>query len=183
MVIKPIVIGISLLVVFSIFLFFQPPPPKTPEEINVCGDGICGITEDCRNCVEDCGCPIGEYCDELGICRKEVCGDGICSSYENKTQTCCEDCGCPIDKICNKITQTCQERPIISYEEVKTIATNYLRERNITGTILRIFDTYYKNFTVKQVVINCKIEDIPFPCEIVLYINNAGEIIEELRTI
>ncbi len=156
--------------------------PKTIKEVNVCGDGICGVTEDCNNCVEDCGCESGEYCSDIGICRTDVCGDEICSSEENKSQNCCEDCGCPNDKVCNKVTQTCQEKAIISEETIKKIVSDYLDENNITGTITEIIDAYYKNETLKQVNINCRTKEIPYPCAIVLYINNEGEIVEAIRT-
>jgi len=157
--------------------------PKTVQEANVCGDGICGATEDCNNCMQDCGCKAGEYCSDTGICRKEMCGDEICSTEEEETQTCCEDCGCPSDKICNKIIQQCQEKATISEEDVRGIANDYMKENNISGTITRILDVYYKNETLKQVNIDCGIKDVPYPCAIILYINDNGEIVEGVRTI
>ena len=135
-----ITIGIIVFVIFISGCIKQTP--KSIKEVNVCGDGVCGVTEDCKVCPQDCNCKPGEYCDETGICRKEVCGDSICSPMENQTQSCCEDCGCPEGKICNKVTQTCQEKPIISDEDVKDITNNYLRMNNITGKIVSIIDTY-----------------------------------------
>lgn len=156
--------------------------PKSIKEANVCGDGICGATEDCNNCVEDCGCEPSKYCSDIGICRTGVCGDEICSPEENRTQNCCEDCGCQDNKICNKATQTCQEKPTISDEDVEKIAEDYMNRNNITGTITDIIETYYKNETLKQVSIDCSTKDIPYPCAVVLYIDNEGKIVEDMRT-
>jgi len=172
------------LIVFTIFISSCiKQSTKSIREVNVCGDGVCGVTEDCEVCPEDCGCNPGEYCDEIGVCRKDVCGDEICSPIENRTQSCCEDCGCPSDKICNKVTQTCQERPSISDEDVKIIVETYLRTNNINGRIVNIVDTYYKNETVKQVNIDCKTQELPYPCLITLFISNEGKILEELRIV
>jgi hypothetical protein len=156
--------------------------PKSIKEANVCGDGICGATEDCNNCAEDCGCKSGEYCSDIGVCRTDICGDNICSIEENTTQTCCEDCGCPLDKICNKVNQECQEKPTIPNENIRKIVNSYMSENNITGTIKDILDVYYRNETVKQVIIDCRAEGSKFPCQIILYINNNGEILEVMRT-
>lgn len=174
-----LVIGIVLVIFISGCI---KQTPKSIKEVNVCGDGVCGATEDCKVCPEDCGCKSGEYCDEVGICRKDVCGDEICSPNENQTQSCCEDCGCPDDKICNKVTQSCQERATISEENIRKIASDYLSENNINGTIREIIDAYYKNETLKQVNIDCRMKEISYPCAIVLYINNKGKIIEAIRT-
>ena len=176
---KVLLISILTLIIFISGCTQQT---KTIKEMNVCGDGICGATEDCNICVEDCSCPPGKYCDEIGICREETCGDEICSSEENITQICCEDCGCLADRICNKITQTCQERTTISEADVKNIANNYLIQNKINGTILSIEDVYYKEEIVKQINIDCRTEDVPYPCQIILYVNSAGEIVEEMRT-
>lgn len=175
-----ILIGILCFVIFISGCIQQTP--KTVKEANVCGDGVCGATEDCNNCVEDCGCELGEYCSDVGICRTDVCGDEICSPEENRTQSCCEDCGCPADKICNKITQTCQEKPTISDEDVRKVANDYMGENNINGTITGIIDAYYGNETLKQVNIDCGTEETPYPCAIILYVNNEGQIVEDIRT-
>lgn len=156
--------------------------PKSIKETNVCGDGICGATEDCNNCVEDCMCKSGEYCSDNGICRSDVCGDEICSFEENRTQTCCEDCGCLLNKICNKVTQICQDKATISEEKIRKIADDYMVDNEITGTITGIKDTYYKDEILKQINIDCRAEEIPYPCAIVLYIDGSGEIVEDMRT-
>lgn len=43
---------------------------------DVCGDGVCGDTEDADSCAQDCG---------------DTCGDGVCSDSET-AETCAEDC-------------------------------------------------------------------------------------------
>lgn len=177
---KLVIIGILSLVIIISGCVQQTP--KSIKETNVCGDGICGATEDCNNCPQDCGCKSGEYCSSTGVCRTDVCGDSICSSNENKTQSCCEDCGCLSNKLCNKMTQTCQDKLIISEDEVRKVASNYLIKNNVSGNITSIIDTYYKNETIKQVSINCKTEAMPYPCQIILYVNNAGDIVEEIKS-
>ena len=64
-----------------------------------CGDGLCNEAggEDCSNCIQDCGCGVGDVCDN-GTCVPEVCtpdcagkdcGDdgcgGICGTCSNGT--------------------------------------------------------------------------------------------------
>jgi hypothetical protein len=131
--------------------------------------------------MEDCGCKADEYCDEIGICRKiNVCGDGICSPEENRNQSCCEDCGCPPGKICNKYIQSCQDKATISEQEVMRIVDDYMTKNQIKGVVVEIADAYYKDKIVKRVYIDCKTRDMPFPCCVILYINDEGEILEEL---
>jgi len=155
---------------------------KTIKEANICGDGICGATEDCNNCAKDCECESNEYCDKLGICRKEICGDEICSSGEKELKNCCEDCGCTIDEVCNKVTHGCQSKPTIPETNVREIAENYLKENKIEGKIIKILDIYYRDKTVKQVDIDCKKEGEEYPCSITLFISNDGKIVDVLRT-
>lgn len=60
-----------------------PPQPKSqtaPYYDELCGDWICGVTEDCNSCPDDCG-----YCSDY-------CGDGICQSPESCSD-CSYDCG------------------------------------------------------------------------------------------
>lgn len=171
---------IFILIVAFIFaaIYFWRSVPR-----NICGDAICGVNEDCSTCVQDCACPAGQYCTNVGTCIKAVCGDEICSSEEESAQSCCEDCGCSEDKVCNKVTQQCQARPSIEDDETRNIALNYLKGLGISGNITRIIDTYYKAEIVKEVDIDCGEKDLPYPCQIILYINSKGEIIEEVKTI
>lgn len=54
-----------------------------------CGDSVCEGSENCGNCVTDCGCITGTRC-EAGGCIG-FCGNDICDSNENN-QGCPEDC-------------------------------------------------------------------------------------------
>lgn len=168
------------LIVMIIIVFVSGCTQQQAPVQNVCGDNICGINEDCNNCPDDCACASDEYCSDIGICKKYVCGDGICSGNENNT--CCIDCGCPENQICNKIINQCQIKANISNENVREIAIEYINSQQITGDVVEIIDTYYQNQSCKQVNIDCRTEEMPYPCIIILYINNSGEIIEEIRT-
>ncbi len=89
------------------------PPIKEPKV--VCGDGECDESENCANCVKDCGCKSGYECSEEKKCVKKeaseptghVCGDGKCDASENCFD--CKDCRCekgmrclPTEKVCFK---------------------------------------------------------------------------------
>lgn len=156
--------------------------PKSIKEANICGDDICGATEDCNTCSKDCSCDVNKYCDSMGICRIPVCGDSVCSKIENQSQTCCDDCGCTTNNVCNKVTGTCQSKSNITDDVLKVVATEYMKAKNISGNITTILDAYYKNQTVKQVNINCKIADMPYPCMIYLYIDASGKILDSAMT-
>lgn len=149
---------------------------------NICGDDICTLTEDCNNCIQDCACKTGEYCDEIGLCRNIVCGDDICSDKEKIDESCCEDCGCLEEKVCNKVTQKCQEKIEVSENLINNVVDKYLIDNEIEGKIVKITDTYHKDNIVKQITIDCKTEEKPYPCLRILLINEKGEIIEEVRT-
>jgi len=151
-------------------------------DANICGDGVCGLSEDCNNCVKDCVCEVGKYCSSIGICKIEVCGNGVCSKDEKLSDSCCEDCGCKENEICNKVTQKCQIKSTISEEDVRNITSNYLQENNIEGQIINIIDAYYKEQTIKQVSIDCGTSEIPYPCQITLFIDDFGKILEEMKT-
>lgn len=72
-----------------------------------CGDGVCGVMENCVTCDADCGiCPPGcgdgtcsaaETCQtcsaDCGACAPG-CGDGVCTSSES-CSSCSLDCLCP----------------------------------------------------------------------------------------
>ncbi len=87
-------------------------PPVDPKI--VCGDGKCDKTENCADCVKDCGCKADEECSfEKKCVEKEIepegpeCGDGVCDASENCFD--CKDCRCgtgmrcsPTEKICVK---------------------------------------------------------------------------------
>ena len=156
--------------------------PKTIHEANVCGDGVCGATEDCNTCIKDCSCGSSQYCDSVGICKTPICGDEICSAIENQTQTCCEDCGCTSGSVCNKVTETCQKKLTLSDDDLRTIATEYMKINDINGTVTVIMDTYYRNQTVKQVNIDCKASGASYPCMVYIYVDNIGKVIGSVRS-
>jgi len=145
----------------------------------VCGNNICELTEDCSNCIKDCGCAGDKYCDNIGICRSLVCGDDTCS--DDEIDSCCEDCGCLEGEICNENIQVCQE--IVEDEiDFTEIVNTYMEENSIEGTITKISDEYYGEQIVKQASIDCGTSGIPYPCQIILFIDNDGTILEEMRT-
>ena len=96
--------------------------PVLPPE-DVCGDGICGPTENTANCWIDCGTHCGdqvcngqESCStcaaDCGLCEEPepgegFCGDGWCTLGET-TANCWQDCGTLCgDSACNHI-ETCE---------------------------------------------------------------------------
>ena len=58
---KVLVLGLILISVVLISIFFINRP-TIPEGEPICGNNICELTEDCNNCVEDCGCLENQYC-------------------------------------------------------------------------------------------------------------------------
>ncbi len=178
---KKFIIGIVIILIIVGILIgtsiFKKPEIK-------CGDNICSLTEDCNTCVEDCACKSDESCTDVGICKKEeMCGDEICSEQEKINDDCCEDCGCDEDKICNKITQKCQEKIIVSDDIINNIVQDYLAENSLTGTIKKTTDSYHGQQIIKAVSIDCKEPEAEYPCEIILFINEEGKIIDEMRTV
>jgi len=173
---------IGMLILIFVIVWIVQQTPKTTKEANVCGNKICEVSEDCNNCPSDCGCKPNEYCSSTGICRANVCGDGICSEQERQAATCCEDCGCPSDKVCNKFTQQCQEKTTITETQINNIVKTYLLNKSINGTVVQIVDTYYANQTVKQVTVDCRTQNLPYPCQIILFVDNSGNIVKEEKT-
>ena len=169
--------------IISVLLIASGCKVQQPENLNVCGNGICTLTEDCNSCSQDCACGSNEYCDNTGVCRQAVCGDEICSDEEKLSDSCCEDCGCKEGKICNKVTQKCQEKIEVSEDTITNTVNDYLTKNKIEGKIKKIIDTYYKDQTIKEVTIDCGKEEIPYPCEVILFFNERGEIVEEIKTI
>ncbi len=148
----------------------------------VCGNKVCELKEDCNNCIKDCSCKSSESCQENGVCLSEVCGDDVCSVSEKSSLSCCQDCGCSNDLICNKANQQCQEKSQIDDDKIQQIAQDYLSNNKLSGKIVGIQDTYYKEQTVKQVTIDCRTITYPMICKIILFIDNNGKVVEETRT-
>jgi hypothetical protein len=166
----------------SIVLIILSGCTNQTKNLNKCGDGICTLTEDCNNCAKDCGCINNQFCSDNGICKKAVCGDGICSQDEKINNICCEDCGCGNSQICNKINQKCQNSIQLDGNAINKTVNDYLIKNNLTGKIKKIVDAYYKEQTIKEITIDCGTEGLSYPCEIVLFINEKMEILEDRRT-
>ncbi|MBU0761070.1 MAG: hypothetical protein KJ858_05260 [Nanoarchaeota archaeon] len=177
---KKFIMGVVIILIVIGFLIWNPVFEKP--EIK-CGDNICSLMEDCNTCIEDCGCSPDEFCNTVGVCKKtEVCGDEVCSEQERINEDCCEDCGCFGERICNKITQKCQEKIIMGDDEINNIVQNYLSQNSLTGTIIEISDSYYKQQAVKIISIDCRTQELEYPCEVVLFINEEGNIIDEMKS-
>jgi len=84
--------------------------------LSYCGDNICETTtENCSNCVEDCGCPTGEICNADNTCE---CPPAECPTDQpdfcGTITTACETqiiCACEPHHICNTQTSTCEYDP------------------------------------------------------------------------
>ncbi|MBU4242108.1 MAG: hypothetical protein KKF52_02645 [Nanoarchaeota archaeon] len=174
---------IIFLIIIFVLLVIAGCKYQQLKDLNICGDGTCTLTEDCRTCPSDCACSSDESCDSFGVCRKAVCGDEICSEEEKSSNSCCEDCGCEDGKICNKVIQKCQEKIEVNEEIIENIVNKYLSENKIEGKIKKTIDAYYKEQIIKKVTIDCGKKELPYPCEIILFINEKGEIVEEVRTV
>ena len=74
-------------------------PYACPQDCTVCGDGVCGLTE--QNCPQDCAAACGNGVCQTGEtaenCKVDcgICGDGVCGFAEG-SQACPADCanGC-----------------------------------------------------------------------------------------
>lgn len=58
-----------------------------------CKNNQCEANENCGNCIEDCPCASGEFCDGTQ-CKKAVCGNKVCEAPVEDCGNCVEDCGC-----------------------------------------------------------------------------------------
>ena len=83
-----------------------------------CGNNVCDYSENCLNCIQDCGCTINTLCCPDGICKSSCesvnCDyDDLCEVGESCN---CADCydekdACRDDLICDETTNTCQCPP------------------------------------------------------------------------
>jgi len=170
-----------LLVLLLLGCVQQEVVTLTPENIDACGNEVCEITENCENCPLDCGCANTEYCEESSrVCKAIVCGNGIIETGETK-ENCCIDTGCESEQICNEVTQKCMEKSNADENIIGQIANDYITERELSASVESITDAYYGEEIVKQVKIKCDIGQ-ETPCEIILYIGNDGQVLEEIRT-
>ncbi|HAA54312.1 MAG TPA: hypothetical protein DCE42_06130 [Myxococcales bacterium] len=69
------------------------------DEKEVCGNGACGLGEDCENCPNDCSCLPSFLCVKRACIK--TCGNGICENVHNEDcDSCPSDCMCPVNKVC-----------------------------------------------------------------------------------
>jgi len=172
---------IVALLAISLYLISSREPGVETIVLSKCGDGTCGVDEDCDTCPDDCGCETDEYCSENGICRKNVCGDGRCG--EKEKVSCCQDCGCNAGEICNKYTGKCVKSVEADRSDVEKVIDEYLKENNISARIVHIEDSYFKDKAIKEVLLDCSKPDSGIPCGITLILDENLDIVEEHRTI
>lgn len=56
------------------------------------------------------------------------------------------------------------------------------KDIKVEGKIKVVKDAYYKERTIKEITIDCTDEDMSYPCEIILFVDENGEILDEMRT-
>jgi len=139
----------------SIYLIFFT------EKTAICGDEICGRSENCFDCPKDCKCKLGSYCDSTRKdCNAPKCGNKVCEPFESM-ENCCDDCSCTSKyETCNKTTHIC-EMPVaqISDERAKELATQYFLNQNKTVEEFGIItSTVYNDKPAKSVGIRLKDE-------------------------
>jgi len=62
-----------------------------------CGDGECGVGENCCNCFEDCDCYTFVDCDDNDDCTKDLCTAGMC--VHEPIPGCKIKCGSPFGPV------------------------------------------------------------------------------------
>jgi len=160
-----IVIGIIIILLASLFLF-----------------SYFSSSNNRKKCISDNQCSSDSYCSSFGVCLKNVCGDGVCPLIEKQENSCAIDCGCPTGEVLNKHTGTCQPIVAVSSDTVTNSINDYLTKNNMTGKIVSVTDSYYINQTTKEAVVTCQIENSTYPCQIIIYLDNTGSIINAIRT-
>ncbi len=163
---KKVIVALVLLVVAVLLIYLYKP----------------SYIDKSHKCAADSDCSTGSYCSGFGACLKDTCGDGTCSAEEKSKNSCPTDCGCTQGEILNKHTNQCQPTIVISSDLVTTTANTYLSQNNITGKIVSTVDTYYGNQALKEVVVDCAIQGDKYPCQIILYVDSSGKIVNVSRT-
>lgn len=133
-------------------------------------------------CTSDAQCSSGSYCSSFGGCLVSTCGDGVCSSQERQAGSCPIDCGCTSGQVLNKHTNQCQQPVNVSTQIITTYIDSYLNKNNLTGSITSIDNSYYGNSTVKEAIVNCQLNQTSYPCQIIFYFNQTGNVINVIRT-
>jgi len=70
----------------------------------------------------------------------------------------------------------------MSEDLIKDTVHQYLAETNTDGKIDEIKDAYFAEKAVKEVKVDCRQDESLYPCQIILYIDENGNIIESKRT-
>ncbi len=153
-------------------------------QLAFCGDGECDANESCNNCVADCGCGSSQYChEEIGACyEQEACGDGRCTEIELGNAICCGDCGCLDAEVCSGYSQKCLQKATVPEQNISIITRAYLAN-NTKDKLVGVFDSYYGDVAVKDVVFDCT-ATMPqgFPCRSILVVAGNGTIIGYAHT-
>jgi len=162
----------GILVYGWIFVFGGFQLPK-----NSCGDGVCGIDENCNDCEKDCLCGNDEYCSRYNSCLKsEFCGDEICTNKEKQERDCCIDCEdiCEDNKICNEYTKKCISKFELSQDSMDGLIGEYP-----DYTLLLVDDIYYKNIVAKEMIFDCTSPEDEIKCRFKLIVSKDGNILNE----
>jgi hypothetical protein len=162
-----LILGILTIILIGLFIFFSSSFTKTKAAT--------------LSCTVD-SCQAGYYCSSYGACIKAYCGDGICTTQERANNSCPIDCGCGSGYILNKYTNQCQKPINVSTQIITGYIDKYLNQNNVTGSITAINNTYYGNSTVKEVIVNCQLNQTSYPCQIIFYFNQNGTAINVIRT-
>ncbi len=149
----------------------------------ICGNGVCGETEDCSTCASDCACSASQNCNSFSVCVEKVfCGDGTCSEGE----TCCSDCGCNAGQVCDESLNLCLPAASPPSAAVQSATTAFLTRNNNSYTVGEVTDYVYEGVPVKKVRMQCN-EDIAtgfldeaYPCDVYLLIDSSGNILDTL---
>ncbi|MEK6842944.1 MAG: hypothetical protein AABY04_00490 [Candidatus Micrarchaeota archaeon] len=162
------------------FVDGAPPVYIDPNLDDLCGNGICGLSERCDTCQVDCGCDSTQYCSsDNGICyRNEACGDNICTALEKSNANCCTDCGCTATQVCSQFSNKCAIKVSLTDAQVTALVEKYLIDNSDKSTIIEIFDTYYLEKTVKGVKLDCK-ENTGAWCQEILLIDGSGKVVQK----
>lgn len=149
----------------------------------ICGNSLCGETEDCSTCLVDCACTSFQNCNPFGVCVEKVfCGDGICSQGE----TCCSDCGCTARQVYDDALNLCLPTASPPSTAVQSATNSFLARNNNSYTLGEVTDYVYDGVPVKKVRMQCN-EDIlagfldeAYPCDIYLLIDSSGNLVDTL---